>query len=178
MCLFSWINIQCVIFFQSITGHFVGSEDQANVSCSLENNRFILCDRLCDGAVPLKVRSHWIYFMAFSVLLIEQSSNNFQFVNPVNPGNLFVDQTHCLTLEGVVLPHQIPVSLRGSLPASRYPQPWGRRGRGCAAAVRRSEAVADASCLQPPDLPQCLGSARWVSFCTHPNDSWDYHSLI
>lgn len=168
MCSFSWINIQCVILFQSITGHFVGSEDQVNVSCSLENNRFILCDRLCDGAVPLKVRSHWIYFMAFSVLLIEQF---------VNPGNLFVDQTHCLTLEGVVLPHQIPVSLRGSLPASRYPQPWGRRGRGCAAAVLRPEAVADASRLQPPDLPQCLGSARWVSFPIDPNDSWDYHSL-
>lgn len=101
----------------------------------------------------------------------------FCFLNLVNTGNLFVDQTHCLTLEGVVLPHQIPVSLRGSLPASRYPQPWGRRGRGCAAAVRRSEAVADASYLQPPDLPQCLGSARWVSFCTDPNDSWNYHSL-
>ncbi|XP_043117996.1 nucleoside diphosphate-linked moiety X motif 17 isoform X1 [Puntigrus tetrazona] len=39
----------------SITGHFVGSvEDQATVSCSLESNRFILYDRLCDGGVPLK----------------------------------------------------------------------------------------------------------------------------
>ncbi|XP_067266573.1 nucleoside diphosphate-linked moiety X motif 17 [Chanodichthys erythropterus] len=45
---------QCARFVQSITGHFVGSEDQVNVSCSLENNRFILCDRLCDGGVPLK----------------------------------------------------------------------------------------------------------------------------
>lgn len=45
---------QCARFVQSITGHFVGSEDQVNVSCSLENNKFILCDRLCDGAVPLK----------------------------------------------------------------------------------------------------------------------------
>uniref|UniRef100_A0A673MVF4 m7GpppN-mRNA hydrolase NUDT17 n=1 Tax=Sinocyclocheilus rhinocerous TaxID=307959 RepID=A0A673MVF4_9TELE len=46
---------QCARFVQSITGHFVGSvEDQATVSCSLENNRFILCDRMCDGGVPLK----------------------------------------------------------------------------------------------------------------------------
>ncbi|KAK9961340.1 hypothetical protein ABG768_009132 [Culter alburnus] len=45
---------QCARFVQSITGHFVGSEDQVNVSCSLENNRFILCDRSCDGGVPLK----------------------------------------------------------------------------------------------------------------------------
>ncbi|ROL41379.1 Nucleoside diphosphate-linked moiety X motif 17 [Anabarilius grahami] len=45
---------QCARFVQSITGHFIGSEDQVNVSCSLENNRFILCDRLCDGGVPLK----------------------------------------------------------------------------------------------------------------------------
>ncbi|XP_051720720.1 nucleoside diphosphate-linked moiety X motif 17 isoform X2 [Ctenopharyngodon idella] len=45
---------QCARFVQSITGHFVGSDDQVNVSCSLENNRFILCDRLCDGGVPLK----------------------------------------------------------------------------------------------------------------------------
>ncbi|XP_005158331.1 nucleoside diphosphate-linked moiety X motif 17 isoform X1 [Danio rerio] len=46
---------QCARFLQSITGHFVGSaEDQATVSCSLENNRFILGDRLCDGGVPLK----------------------------------------------------------------------------------------------------------------------------
>ncbi|KAI2654974.1 Nucleoside diphosphate-linked moiety X motif 17 [Labeo rohita] len=46
---------QCARFVQSITGHFVGSvEDQATVSCSLENNRFIVCDRLCDGGVPLK----------------------------------------------------------------------------------------------------------------------------
>ncbi|XP_067304181.1 nucleoside diphosphate-linked moiety X motif 17 isoform X2 [Pseudorasbora parva] len=45
---------QCARFVQSITGHFVGREDEANVSCSLENNTFILCDRLCDGGVPLK----------------------------------------------------------------------------------------------------------------------------
>uniref|UniRef100_A0A671M4B0 m7GpppN-mRNA hydrolase NUDT17 n=1 Tax=Sinocyclocheilus anshuiensis TaxID=1608454 RepID=A0A671M4B0_9TELE len=46
---------QCARFVQSITGHFVRSvEDQATVSCSLENNRFILCDRMCDGGVPLK----------------------------------------------------------------------------------------------------------------------------
>ncbi|XP_073703085.1 nucleoside diphosphate-linked moiety X motif 17 isoform X2 [Garra rufa] len=46
---------QCARFVQSITGHFVGSvEDQATVSCSLENNRFIVCDRLGDGGVPLK----------------------------------------------------------------------------------------------------------------------------
>ncbi|KAK2902670.1 hypothetical protein Q8A67_007383 [Cirrhinus molitorella] len=46
---------QCARFVQSITGHFVGSvEDQATVSCSLENNRFIVCDQLCDGGVPLK----------------------------------------------------------------------------------------------------------------------------
>ncbi|XP_051999259.1 nucleoside diphosphate-linked moiety X motif 17 isoform X1 [Xyrauchen texanus] len=46
---------QCARFVQSITGHFVGSiEDQATVSCSLESNRFVLCDRLCDGGVPLK----------------------------------------------------------------------------------------------------------------------------
>ncbi|TRY59345.1 hypothetical protein DNTS_016617 [Danionella cerebrum] len=45
----------CARFVQSITGHFVGSvEDQATVSCSLEDNRFILCDHLCDGGLPLK----------------------------------------------------------------------------------------------------------------------------
>ncbi len=87
-----------------------------------------------------------------------------------------MDQTHSLTLEGVILPHQIPVTLRGRLPASRYSQPWGRRGRGCAAAVSQSETVANASRLQPPELPQCLGSTRWVSFHTDPNDSSDPHS--
>lgn len=45
---------QCARFVQSITGHFVGDvEDQATVSCSLDNNRFILSDQLY-GGIPLK----------------------------------------------------------------------------------------------------------------------------
>lgn len=46
---------QCARFVQSITGHFVGDvKDQATVSCSLENNRFIVCDQLCGAGIPLK----------------------------------------------------------------------------------------------------------------------------
>lgn len=46
---------QCARFVQSITGHFVGDvEDQATVSCSLDNNRFILSDQLYGGEIPLK----------------------------------------------------------------------------------------------------------------------------
>lgn len=46
---------QCARFVQSITGHFVGDvEDQATVSCSLDNNRFILSDQLYGGGIPLK----------------------------------------------------------------------------------------------------------------------------
>ncbi|XP_066539405.1 nucleoside diphosphate-linked moiety X motif 17 [Hoplias malabaricus] len=46
---------QCARFVESITGHFAGNvEDQATVSCSLENNRFILCEGSHEGGVPLK----------------------------------------------------------------------------------------------------------------------------
>ncbi|KAL7887519.1 hypothetical protein AOLI_G00052400 [Acnodon oligacanthus] len=46
---------QCARFVQSITGHFAGSvDDQATVNCSLENNRFVLCEGSQEGGVPLK----------------------------------------------------------------------------------------------------------------------------
>ncbi|KAG9276654.1 nucleoside diphosphate-linked moiety X motif 17 [Astyanax mexicanus] len=46
---------QCARFVQSITGHFIGNaDDQATVNCSLENNRFILCEGNHEGGVPLK----------------------------------------------------------------------------------------------------------------------------
>ncbi|XP_036439296.1 nucleoside diphosphate-linked moiety X motif 17 [Colossoma macropomum] len=46
---------QCARFVQSITGHFTGSvDDQATVNCSLENNRFVLCEGSQEGGVPLK----------------------------------------------------------------------------------------------------------------------------
>ncbi|XP_067094493.1 nucleoside diphosphate-linked moiety X motif 17 [Osmerus mordax] len=45
---------QCVRFVQSITGHFASTlEDEAEVKCSLENNRFILCSGET-GGIPLK----------------------------------------------------------------------------------------------------------------------------
>nr|ACO09233.1 nucleoside diphosphate-linked moiety X motif 17, mitochondrial precursor [Osmerus mordax] len=45
---------QCVRFVQSITGHFASTlEDEAEVKCSLESNRFILCSGET-GGIPLK----------------------------------------------------------------------------------------------------------------------------
>ncbi|KAI5618240.1 nucleoside diphosphate-linked moiety X motif 17 [Silurus asotus] len=45
----------CAQFIQSITGHFVGrADDQTTVNCSLENNRFILCEGTQERGVPLK----------------------------------------------------------------------------------------------------------------------------
>ncbi|XP_062847762.1 nucleoside diphosphate-linked moiety X motif 17 [Trichomycterus rosablanca] len=46
---------QCARFVQSITRHLNGnSEDQATVTCSLENNRFILCEGNREGGVTLQ----------------------------------------------------------------------------------------------------------------------------
>lgn len=61
---------QCARFVQSITGHFTGSlEDEVEVHCSLENNRFIL--RAGEkGGVPLKRAS----FCPFKYLSITEAA--------------------------------------------------------------------------------------------------------
>lgn len=61
---------QCARFVQSITGHFTGSlEDEVEVNCSLENNRFILCAGE-KGGVPLKRAS----FCPFKYLSITEAA--------------------------------------------------------------------------------------------------------
>ncbi|MCJ8728692.1 hypothetical protein PDJAM_G00007390 [Pangasius djambal] len=46
---------RCAQFVQSITGHFTGHhDDQTTVNCSLDNNRFILCEGSHERGVPLK----------------------------------------------------------------------------------------------------------------------------
>ncbi|XP_060777833.1 nucleoside diphosphate-linked moiety X motif 17 [Neoarius graeffei] len=45
----------CAQFVQSITGYFAGHfSDQVTVNCSLENNRFVLCEGSPERGVPLK----------------------------------------------------------------------------------------------------------------------------
>ncbi|KAK2854956.1 hypothetical protein Q7C36_006825 [Tachysurus vachellii] len=42
-------------FIQSVTGHFIGHlDDQTTVNCSLENNRFVLCEGSEEKGVALK----------------------------------------------------------------------------------------------------------------------------
>uniref|UniRef100_A0A8C7GDQ6 m7GpppN-mRNA hydrolase NUDT17 n=1 Tax=Oncorhynchus kisutch TaxID=8019 RepID=A0A8C7GDQ6_ONCKI len=49
---------QCARFVQSITGHFTETlDDEVEVKCSLENNRFILCDCEKGRGIPLKYLS-------------------------------------------------------------------------------------------------------------------------
>ncbi|XP_064801881.1 nucleoside diphosphate-linked moiety X motif 17-like isoform X1 [Oncorhynchus masou masou] len=45
---------QCARFAQSITGHFTETLDEVEVKCSLENNRFTLCECEKGRGIPLK----------------------------------------------------------------------------------------------------------------------------
>ncbi|XP_041740450.1 nucleoside diphosphate-linked moiety X motif 17 isoform X2 [Coregonus clupeaformis] len=62
---------QCARFVQSITGHFTETlNDEVEVKCSLENNRFILCDCEKGRGIPLKRAS----FCPFKYLSVAEAA--------------------------------------------------------------------------------------------------------
>ncbi|XP_010899553.1 nucleoside diphosphate-linked moiety X motif 17 isoform X2 [Esox lucius] len=62
---------QCARFVQSITGYFTETlDDEVEVKCSLENNRFILCDCEKGRGIPLKRAS----FCPFKYLSVAEAA--------------------------------------------------------------------------------------------------------